>query len=160
MKVATAEAQAAGAQEALQKCRRCDIYHTSHQPINQLTIYLWICSPSELEESRRRELKFRDKVKDLTGDGPDMTERGSGRWKERAEAAEREVAVLRAQNLALRRGDGTGSVGPEGPENETHMPMGEGDAQKEREMSNIRAQLHAKWDSEKKLQKRYVRLFN
>jgi hypothetical protein len=85
--VGRAEAQAAAAQEGLTRCRK------------------------ELEETRKREVRLRDKLKeyldtDGKGSGP-----GGRKVEEallRVEQLEREVEVLRTQNLILRKSAATG----------------------------------------------------
>lgn len=80
--VARAEAQASAAQEALQRCRR------------------------DLEESRRKEVRLREKLKDIggRGDGEGESERGAmGRPSAASmERLQREIEILRSENIALR----------------------------------------------------------
>ena len=119
----------------------------------------FVTTHRELDESRRKEIRLREKLKDLTG-GEGEHGGGAEAYKERAEVAERELALLRAQNLALRRGEsghgaGAGSKqrGDSGDATtrDEGVEVGEG-----LEKDGLRAQLHAKWESEKKLQKRLV----
>ena len=82
-----AEAQAAAAQESLARARK------------------------ELEETRKREVRLRDKLKEFLD-----TENGGGKLRDlkettaRLEQLERECEVLRAQNLALRKAAVTGDM--------------------------------------------------
>ena len=86
-----AEAQAAAAQEGLTRCRK------------------------ELEETRKREVRLRDRLKeylDTDGKGPG-TGPGGRKGEEarhRVEQLERQVEVLRAQNLILRKSAATGGA--------------------------------------------------
>lgn len=82
-----AEAQAAAAQEGLTRCRK------------------------ELEETRKREVRLRDKLKeylDTDGKGPGPGGRKVEEALLRIEQLEREVEVLRTQNLILRKSAATG----------------------------------------------------
>eukprot|EP00605_Chrysophyceae_sp_TOSAG23-4_P001830 GSChrysophyteH1.ASY1.ANO1.2020.1 assembled CDS len=112
--IGASEANAATAQQALNKTRK------------------------ELEDSRRKEYRLREKLKELL-----ETEGGADKVKdlkaanERAETAEKEVELLRAQNLALRKAA------------EETNPAAHSNAR-----SSALTQLHTKWESEKKLQKR------
>ncbi len=161
--IGASEANAATAQQALNKTRK------------------------ELEDSRRKEYRLREKLKELL-----ETEGGADKVKdlkaanERAETAEKEVELLRAQNLALRKAAeevNTSSVGlkrsaaamsqegvtetnPAAHSNARSSALSAqentstfggigntlgGDSAPQDE---LRAQLHTKWESEKKLQKR------
>jgi hypothetical protein len=85
--VGRAEAQAAAAQEGLTRCRK------------------------ELEETRKREVRLRDKLKeylDTDGKGPGPGGRKVEEALLRVEQLEREVEVLRTQNLILRKSAATG----------------------------------------------------
>ena len=85
--VGRAEAQAAAAQEGLTRCRK------------------------ELEETRKREVRLRDKLKeylDTDGKGPGPGGRKVEEALLRVEQLEREVEVLRTQNLILRKAAATG----------------------------------------------------
>ena len=162
--IGASEASAATAQSALNKVRK------------------------DLEDSRRKEGRLRDKLKELL-----ETEGGADKVKdikaaqERAETMEKEVEVLRAQNLALRRAAeempvqvgskrSVGNISTEGKPVDEHAGVstaaynsatgaqqnkasfggtsntlgGDGAAPQD----ELRAQLHTKWESEKKLQKR------
>jgi hypothetical protein len=68
----------------------------------------------------------------------------------RQQILEREIEVLRSQNAALRRNaaEEDAQVAPETPA--APYPQTENNSKEE-----LRQQLHAKWESEKKLQKRY-----
>ena len=82
--VARAEAQASAAQEALHRCRR------------------------DLEESRRKEVRLREKLKDIggraDGEGEGVSERGTTSKPTAAglERLQREIEILRSENVALR----------------------------------------------------------
>jgi len=162
--IGASEAAAATAQSALNKVRK------------------------DLEDSRRKEGRLRDKLKELL-----ETEGGADKVKdikaaqERADAMEKEIEVLRAQNLALRRAAedmpaqvgskrSVGAISQEGKPSDDHGGLstaaynsatgaqqnkssfggtsntlgGDGSAPQD----ELRAQLHTKWESEKKLQKR------
>jgi len=113
----------------------------------------------ELEERRRKEVNLRERLKDVAGGA------GGEGFDDYKERTERELALLRAQNLALRRGDGNAasapatarapSAGGSGGTDRvaTGDPVGVG-LGGDNETTLLRAQLHSKWESEKKLQKR------
>ena len=160
--IGASEASAATAQQALQKVRK------------------------ELEDSRRKESRLRDKLKELL-----ETEGGADKLRdlkvvtERADTLEKEVEVLRAQNIALRKAAEelpvpvgskrtAGAISQEGRPEDNAVSnaafnsamsaqqnkstfggaanaLGGGDTAPQDE---LRSQLHSKWESEKKLQKR------
>jgi cell wall assembly regulator SMI1 len=96
--VGRAEAQAVAAQEGLTRCRK------------------------ELEETRKREVRLREKLRDqLDGDGKRL-----GRKEEdtadRYDQLERELELLRTQNLILSKGTAGGSI--EEKEGETALQLG------------------------------------
>jgi len=167
-----AEAQAGAAQEALQRCRR------------------------ELEDSRKREVRLRQKVKDLAEKeaetATDLPQNGKGAVTERLQ---REIEALRTENTILRQrvvqsggAGGMESVSkavsdalehkpPEQPSvrQDTTKPPRHDDVDQESEeidqgngrvlgsagpgeggtgMTDLRRQLHNKWEAEKRLQKR------
>ena len=168
--VGRSESQAAAAQESLLKTRK------------------------ELEDTRRKEIRLRDKLKELL-----EAEGGADKLKDlktvtqKAEHFEKEVELLRAQNLALRRAaeetaqqlaatggtagaSATASAGAgagKPSDRPAAFPAGVGSAggaagsstafqgtanvlgaTGEGPQDELRQQLHAKWESEKKLQKR------
>ena len=98
--VGRAEAQAVAAQEGLTRCRK------------------------ELEETRKREVRLRDKLRDqLDGDGKRLGRKGEEDTADRYDQLERELELLRTQNLILRRGTGGGSI--EEKEGDRNPPLGE-----------------------------------
>jgi centrosomal protein CEP290 len=154
--VGRAEGVAAAAQEALGRCRR------------------------ELEDSKKKEMRLRDKLKDTLaagggkgGEDTDVAATGKSSGG-RASQLEREIEVLRAQNVALRKaveeGGGSSSSGAtRSPLDDLPTPAsgarfgapGQGNAVgggNEVPKDDLRAQLHTKWESEKKLQKRVTQL--
>jgi chromosome segregation ATPase len=164
--VGRAESQAAAAQESLLKTRK------------------------DLEETRRKEIRLRDKLKELLeADGGADKLRDLKSATQKAEHFEKEVELLRAQNLALRRAaeeqaqqmaaTGTksasiassaagaagaaGEVGGKPSAFPSHVGAAPGaftgtanvlGSGSDAPQDELRQQLHAKWESEKKLQKR------
>jgi centrosomal protein CEP290 len=161
--VGRAESQAASAQESLLKTRK------------------------DLEETRRKEIRLRDKLKELLeADGGSDKLQDMKALTAKSEHFEKEVELLRAQNLALRRAAeeqsqqmaaaGTkASLAPAAATAEGGRPSqfpsnvgtGGGSATAFTGSANVlgagagdgpqdelRQQLHTKWESEKKLQKR------
>lgn len=166
----TAKAQCASVEESLQRVRK------------------------DLEDSRRKEARLRDKLKEsLEAEGG----KGSDKAREikvttdKLAASEREIELLRAQNVALRRaqdeahGSTSESKSPSPLHNQSTLggrstvasssarpgsraPPGEfpagpgGDGRTlglgDGPQDELRTQLHAKWENEKKLQKRLVTL--
>lgn len=85
--VGRAEAQALAAQEGLSRCRK------------------------ELEETRKREVRLREKLRDqLDGDGKRLGRKGDDDSADRYDQLEREVELLRTENLTLRKGTAVGSI--------------------------------------------------
>lgn len=148
--IARAEAQAAAAQEALQRCRK------------------------DLEDSRRKEVRLRDKLREMLAaqhvegeeedgegeeKGDDSTRRphtaggpsSETKSGQKIQALQREIDALRVQNEALRKQNG-------GADGEAIAISGAPDgllvAAEKSTKEELRQQLHAKWESEKRLQKR------
>lgn len=134
----------------------------------------------DLEESRRREVRVKERLKEyVDGDGQE-TAKGSAakelaRCRERVVVLEREMELLQAQNAVLRRDKGVslyrdGSMEEEKGRDE-RTTAGLEEASKTvgarvgssvvdtGPMGDVRSQLHAKWEVEKKLQKRYTYFF-
>lgn len=163
--VGRAESQAAAAQESLLKTRK------------------------DLEETRRKEIRLRDKLKELLeADGGADKLRDLKSATQKAEHFEKEVELLRAQNLALRKAAeeqsqqmaasgakaasvaasaGVGGIGADsGKPSQFPSNVGAsgsnfsgpanvlGSGADGAPQDELRQQLHAKWESEKKLQKR------
>jgi centrosomal protein CEP290 len=149
--IARAEAQAAAAQEALQRCRK------------------------DLEDSRRKEVRLRDKLREMlaaqhvededeeeadehkaddTGSKRPQTAGGASsqtKSGQKIQALQREIDTLRVQNEALRKQNGA----TEGePVVTSGAPDGLMVAAEKSTKEELRQQLHAKWESEKRLQKR------
>ena len=140
---------------------------------------------SDLEESRRKEFRLRDKLKELleTDGGADKLRDLKGAT-ERGDTLQKECEVLRAQNLALRRAaeeasQNIGNVRVGAKRSVSSIDKGDSDNNRGKSSSaatagpdhqfgtgntlgdaggapqdELRAQLHSKWESEKKLQKR------
>jgi len=142
--MARAEAQASAAQEALHRCRR------------------------DLEESKKREVRLREKVKDLTGRGEGGEREVSTNLQAQAtERLQREVELLRSENNALRRAmvGGGGEVSKavvdrsqseyEEHDRSPRQPSGRiVSGTPPGGIEEMRQQLHSKWEAEKRLQKR------
>ena len=65
----------------------------------------------ELEETRKREVRLREKLRDqLDGDGKRLGRKGDDDTADRYDQLERELELLRTQNLILRKGTGGGSI--------------------------------------------------
>lgn len=128
----------------------------------------------DLEESRRREVRFKERLKEyVDGDGQE-TVKGSAakelaRCRERVIVLEREMELLQAQNAVFRRDKGVslyrdGSMDEEKGRDERIAGLDEATKTvgvragssivDTGPMSDVRSQLHAKWEVEKKLQKR------
>lgn len=160
--VARAEAQAVASQEMLQRCRK------------------------DLEDSRRKEVRLRDKLREMlsTGANSDRDPNGDnanldGRphsanaalrrihskvaedteTQSKIQTLERDIEVLKAQNQALRR---TQRSGDDTEHRNLHINTRHDDSHHEDTAApldvgtkeDLRQQLHAKWESEKRLQKR------
>jgi hypothetical protein len=129
----------------------------------------------DLEESRRREVRVKERLKEyVDGDGQE-TAKGSAakelaRCRERVVVLEREMELLQAQNAVLRRDKGVslyrdGSMDEEKGRDERTAGFEEAiktvgarvgpSIVDTGPMSDVRSQLHAKWEVEKKLQKRW-----
>jgi hypothetical protein len=151
-------------EEALQKADSQVIH--GQQMVNRLK--------KDLEECRRKEVRLKERLKELmdSASARDGLPKGGkelvGKAKDRIEQLERDIDLLKAQNAALRRADKVDSMisgelrgeraGKEAaataverslsPSSRGQMLGGTGG------IDDARAQLHAKWESEKKLQKR------
>jgi cell wall assembly regulator SMI1 len=76
----------------------------------------------ELEETRKREVRLREKLRDqLDGDGKRLGRKGED-TADRYDQLERELELLRTQNLILRKGTAGGSI--EEKEGETDLQLG------------------------------------
>lgn len=76
----------------------------------------------ELEETRKREVRLREKLRDqLDGDGKRLGRKGED-TADRYDQQERELELLRTQNLILRKGTAGGSI--EEKEGETDLQLG------------------------------------
>lgn len=116
----------------------------------------------DLEESRKKELRMREKLKEfLSGEGG---EGGSGggrealaKARERIEHLEREVDLLKAHNAALRKNDSAaaarGGFGDSDADGRGGHTLGTGTGAG---VDDVRQQLHAKWEADKKLQRRFA----
>lgn len=76
----------------------------------------------ELEETRKREVRLREKLRDqLDSDGKRLGRKGED-TADRYDQLERELELLRTQNLILRKGTAGGSI--EEKEGETDLQLG------------------------------------
>eukprot|EP00981_Chlorochromonas_danica_P012527 scaffold5121_cov223-Ochromonas_danica.AAC.5 len=139
----------------------------------------------DLEESRRKEARLREKMRELLDQQASDTAGGGAagkgkkdlavRAKERIDQLEREVEMLKAQNAAMRRGDAVERAVartmplPPNTAISSQQPATE-EIEKESAgatigqmlgsgggggtMDDVRQALHAKWETEKRLQKR------
>ncbi len=128
----------------------------------------------DLEESRRREVRVKERLKEyVDGDGQETAKGSSAkelaRYRERVAVLERELELLQAQNAVLRRDKGVslyrdGSADEEKGHDEKNVGLEEASKTVGARagsstvdtgpMGDVRSQLHAKWEAEKKLQKR------
>lgn len=143
----------------------------------------------DLEESRRREVKLREKIKDLSDLTPEESKQNnSSDLKSVVDRLQKEMELVKSQNLALRRavalngGDVSRTIadalrrgeevdsntdgrfeskGGEDGDRPNSAPPGhrlgsQDDSSATPFGSDVRKLQHAKWETEKKMQKRLV----
>lgn len=103
----------------------------------------------ELEVTRKNEVRLRERLKEALGGEGQKDSLAKAR--DRIEALEREVDVLKAQNSALKGREATVAESAAGPANSGggHV-LGTGSGN----IDETRLQMHSKWEQEKRLQKR------
>jgi chromosome segregation ATPase len=107
----------------------------------------------ELEDSRKKEVRLREKLKDVLEGNAGGGKETLAKARERIEALEREVDLLRVQNVALKRTD----TGKENQADESASMGGHVLGTGTGIIDESRKLQHDKWEQDKKLQKRYVR---
>lgn len=152
------EAQASAAQEALQRCRK------------------------ELDDSKKKEVRLRDKLKDLLEADSNVIhkDRSNKEAAAKIDQLEREAAILRAQNIALRktseetvdrkRQDELDGIPSKLAPTSTSPPrqsmagkgyiLGSATDNPDGNKDELREQKREQWETEKKLQRRVVQLEN
>ena len=103
----------------------------------------------ELEATRKNEVRLRERLKEALGGEGQKDSLAKAR--DRIEALEREVDVLKAQNSALKGREVMVAESAAGPVNSGggHV-LGTGSGN----IDETRLQMHSKWEQEKRLQKR------